>query len=117
MSLQSTGFLGEGFARNYLSSLGYSIKAQNFRTKWGEIDIIAQKGNTLYFCEVKTRIGDLYGKPYEAVTGRKLQHIQRVAQAYLLQNAIKNCKLSVQVISIELFPDHKVKELKMFEVI
>ncbi|MCX6731001.1 MAG: YraN family protein [Candidatus Roizmanbacteria bacterium] len=76
-----------------------------------------KKGNTLYFCEVKTRVGDLHGKPYEAVTGRKLQHIQRVAQAYLLQNTIKNCKLSIQVISIQLFPDYHIKELKMFEVI
>jgi putative endonuclease len=117
MSLQSVGILGEALARKHLVSLGYSIKEQNYRTKLGELDLIAQKGNTLYFIEVKTRIGDLHGKPYEAVTYRKIQHIHRVAQAYLLQNEIKQYKLSVQVISIELLPDLSVKTLKMYEVL
>lgn len=116
-SLQSVGALGEQLAQKYLLSLQYIIKEQNFRTKLGELDIIAQKGNKLIFCEVKTRVGDLYGKPYEAVTHRKLQHIKRVAQAYLLQKELKNYKLSIQVISIILFPDLSVKEMKMYEVI
>ena len=117
MSLQSIGRLGESLAKKYLLSLGYMIKDQNFRTSLGELDIVAEKEKKIYFCEVKTRIGDLHGKPYEAVTYRKLQHIQRVAQAYLLQNGIKTSKLSVQVISIELFPDCSVRKLKMYEVI
>lgn len=117
MSLQSLGKAGEEYAKNYLVSLGFVIKEQNYRTKLGEMDIIAEKDKKIYFCEVKTRIGDLHGKPYEAVTYRKLQHIQRVAQAYLLQNKIKNSKLSIQVISIELFPDCSVKKLKMYEVV
>jgi len=117
MSLQSVGRRGEQLAQNYLASLGFSIKECNYRTKLGEMDIIALKGGKLYFCEVKTRIGDLHGKPYEAVTYRKLQHIRRVAQAYLLQNSIKNSKLSLQVISIELLPSVGVKKIKMYEVI
>jgi len=117
MSLQSVGTIGEEYARNYLTSHGFIIREQNFRTNLGELDIIAQKKNTIYFCEVKTRRGDAHGKPYEAVTYRKLHHIQRVAQVYLLQNTLKNCKLSVQVISVELFPDNTVKKLKMYEVI
>jgi putative endonuclease len=79
MTLQSIGKLGEVLAARHLCSLGYKIKEQNYRTKLGELDIIAEKGNTLYFIEVKTRIGDLHGKPYEAVTPRKLSHIRRVA--------------------------------------
>lgn len=117
MSLQSTGKTGENYAANHLVSLGFRIKERNYRTRLGEMDIIAEKGEKIYFCEVKTRVGDLHGKPYEAVTYRKLQHIQRVAQTYLLQNKIKNSKLSVQVISIEIFPDGSVKKLKMYEVI
>jgi len=117
MSLQSLGKIGEEYAKNYLASLGFVIKEQNYRTKLGEMDIIAEKDKKVFFCEVKTRIGDLHGKPYEAVTYRKLQHIQRVAQAYLLQNEIKNSKLSIQVISIELFPDFSIKKLKMYEIV
>lgn len=117
MSLQSVGLIGERLAQQYLTSLGYSIKECNYRTKLGEMDIVAVKDAKIYFCEVKTRIGDLHGKPYEAVTYRKLQHIRRVAQVYLLQNGIKNSKLSLQVISIELLPNMEVKKIKMYEVI
>jgi len=117
MSLQSLGRLGEALAKEHLLSLGYRIKEQNYRTDMGELDIIAIKNTILTFCEVKTRIGDTHGKPWEAVTPRKLHHIYNVAQAYLLQNDIKNSKLSVQVISIELFPDLSVKKLKMYEVV
>lgn len=117
MSLQALGKRGEDLATHYLISLGYSIKERNFRTKLGEMDIIAEKNGIYYFCEVKTRVGDLHGKPYEAVTSRKLQHIYRVAQAYVLQNDIKNSKLSVQVISITLLSDHTMEKIKMYEVI
>jgi len=117
MSSQSLGFLGESIATSYLTNLGFLILARNFRTKIGELDIVAEKNNTLFFCEVKTRVGDLHGKPFEAVTYRKIEHIKRTAQAYLLQNSIKNSKLSIQVISIELFPTKKVKYIKMYEIV
>jgi putative endonuclease len=117
MSLQTLGKVGEQYAKDYLLSLGFIIKNQNYRTKVGELDLIAEKDNKIYFCEVKTRIGDAHGKPFEAVTYRKLTHIHRVAQAYLLQNKIKNSKLSVQVISIILFPNQSIREIKMYEVI
>lgn len=116
MSLSSTGTTGEQYAAEYLLKLGYTILERNFRIRLGELDIIAQKNNTIYFCEVKTRIGDFHGKPYEAVTYRKMLHIKRVATAYILQKAAKNSKLSIQVISIILFPDKSVKEIKMYEV-
>ena len=117
MSLQTVGTIGEDYASKYLISCGYSIRDRNFRTRLGEMDIVAEKNTIIYFCEVKTRVGDLHGKPYEAVTYRKMQHIQRVAQAYLLHYGIKSSKLSIQVISVELNIDHTVKSLKMYEVI
>lgn len=117
MSLQSVGQSGEHIAQNYLLSSGYAIRECNFRSKLGEIDIVAEKGEILYFCEVKTRVGDVHGKPYEAVTRTKLKHMYRAAQAYLLHTHIKNSKLSLQVISIELFHDHSLNRIKMYEVI
>lgn len=117
MSLQAIGHSGEQYAVEFLRTHNYTILEQNFRIRLGELDIIAQKNNTVYFCEVKTRVGDSHGKPYEAVTPRKLQHIKRVATAYVLQNGLKNSKLSVQVISIMLYSDMTVKDLKMYEVI
>lgn len=117
MSLQSIGRIGEDFAVHYLISLGYKISERNFRTKLGELDIIAEKDTIIYFVEVKTRVGDLHGKPYEAVTPRKLSHIRRVAQAYILQKELQKRKHSLQVVSIELFPNQTVKTIKMYEVI
>jgi len=117
MSLQSLGRTGEQYAVEYLLKLGYSILEQNFRIRMGELDIIAEKNKIIYFCEVKTRLGDSHGKPYEAVDFRKMSHIRRVAEAYVLQNKLKNSKLSIQVISIILYPDMTVKELKMYEVV
>ncbi len=117
MSLQSIGRIGEDSAAHHLLSLNYRIIERNYRTKLGELDIIAEKGGIIYFVEVKTRVADSHGKPYEAVTPRKLSHIRRVAQAYILQTASQNKKHSLQVISIELFPDRTVKKVKMYEVI
>jgi putative endonuclease len=77
------GQKGEELAADYLDSNGYSILKRNFRTKIGEIDIIATKNKTLIFCEVKTRQGNKYGFPVEAVTPRKQATIRRVAELYL----------------------------------
>lgn len=116
MSLQ-IGHIGETYAAEFLRNNGFTILDQNFRIRFGELDIVAKKNNSVYFCEVKTRIGDSHGKPFEAVTYRKLEHVKRVATAYVLQNKLKNSKLSVQVISIILFSNRKIKEIKMYEVI
>ena len=115
MSL-SLGFVGEKIAQNYLRSLSFSIRDTNYRTKGGEIDIVAEKNKTVYFVEVKTRIGDSHGKPYEAVTYAKQCHMQRAAQWYILQNKLQNSKLRLAVISIELMPDETVKTIAMFEL-
>lgn len=117
MSNSSVGRLGEDKATSYLLSQGYSILQRNYRTKLGELDIVAKKQGIIIFCEVKTRIGDSKGKPYEAVDKRKLQHLYRACQLYVLQNKLKNAKLSLQVISIELNWDLSVKSLQMYEVV
>jgi len=117
MSRQTIGHIGEDIATSHLLSLTFHILERNYRTKLGELDIIAEKAGILYFIEVKTRVGDLHGKPYEAVTPRKLSHIRRVAQLYILETDSKNKKHSLQVISIELNTNMTTKRLKMYEVI
>ncbi len=79
---------GEDMAALHLKRKGYRVIKRNFRTKLGEIDIVAREGKTLVFCEVKTRIGQPYGHPIEAVTGSKQRRIRRVAELYLA--ALKN---------------------------
>lgn len=66
-------------AAEELTRQGYRIIERNFRCRYGEIDLIAEDANDLIFIEVKTRRGDAYGLPEEAVTLRKQQKIVQVA--------------------------------------
>ena len=68
--------------------LNQSILDKNFRCKIGEIDIIAREGNYICFIEVKTRYGDLFGSPCEAVTYSKQQRISKVAQIYIMKKRL-----------------------------
>ncbi len=109
------GKIGEDIAVEYLQKRGLSILHRNYRTRFGEIDIVAQEGNKIRFVEVKTRITITKGKPYESVTSQKKHHLRLASTSFLLQNKIKDCKLSLDVISIVLNNDSSVKELLYFE--
>jgi putative endonuclease len=79
----SLGRWGEEEATRHLLRLGMVILARNLRTPLGEIDIIARHGRILAFIEVKTRRGNLFGTPQEAVGRNKQRQIVRAAQWYL----------------------------------
>ncbi len=69
---KAIGNLGEDRAVEYLENLGYEIFERNFRTRFGEIDIIARDGETLCFVEVKKKTSDRFGSPAEMITPKKL---------------------------------------------
>ena len=99
---QLTGSWGEKVAVQFLETKGYTILEKNFRTRMGEIDIIAtcekkHHGETLVFIEVKTREGEL-GSAERSVTQTKLQNIFRAAKAYCL---LKNISLDSTPIQFE----------------
>lgn len=108
---KKTGKEGEQKAVDYLKRQGFSIVQRNFRTRAGEIDVVAEKEKTLYFIEVKTRANDGKGQPYEAVNFYKLNHLKRASNMFLLQNSYKNYKLKLALISILLDKD----EIKFFD--
>lgn len=112
---QNIGKLGEEIAFKYLQEKGYQILEQNYYSRWGELDIIAVKANKLSFIEVKTRVGDQFGKPHDSVTKFKILHLKRPIQYYLLKNNYKKSKLSLDVVSVVLNEDQSVKTLKHFE--
>jgi putative endonuclease len=80
---RSLGKEGEDIGARYLQSNGFKIVERNFRTPFGEIDIIARKGKKLYFVEVKTRTSSEYGRGVEAVDRRKISHIVNSINFYL----------------------------------
>lgn len=114
MHNQAIGNLGEKIACNYLMKKGFLIINRNYRSKTGEIDIIAKSKNTLVFVEVKTKIGDVKGKPYEHVTKSKLAKFKRAVQAYLISYKIES-PIRLDVVSIQLFEDLLVKKILHFE--
>lgn len=81
----SSGAAGEDFTAEYLRQHGYEILRRNFRSRFGEIDIIACGGGYLAFVEVKTREEGSSVGPLEAVTAAKQHRIIRTAQSYLQQ--------------------------------
>lgn len=80
------GKLGEDIARKHLLSKNYKIVTSNFKTKFGEIDVIALKDNVLVFVEVKLKIGDFFGKPEEMINPHKMFQVQSTAENFLQNN-------------------------------
>jgi uncharacterized protein (TIGR00252 family) len=83
MSSTVTGLKAEAAARVYLEMRGYKIMEQNFRRPRCEIDIIAQKGDTVYFVEVKYRRNYEQGGGLEAITQTKLRQMQFAAEIWV----------------------------------
>lgn len=75
------GDLGEHIAERYLRKKHWRIIARNYAANGGEIDIVAYRFGTLVYFEVKTRSGELFGKPAEAVDCSKLERIKKAAFA------------------------------------
>ncbi|MCA6085780.1 YraN family protein [Candidatus Endomicrobiellum agilis] len=84
------GFEKEKEVVKYLKKLKYKILTTNFKTNFGEIDIIARQGDTIVFVEVKYRKSSYSGTPQEAVTVKKRQKIIKSAVVYIKQNGIKD---------------------------
>src|SRR5215210_550293 len=77
-----TGSTGEKLAATWLTQNGYNIKEINWRYKHLEVDIIAHKGDTMHFIEVKTRTSTLYGYPEESITKVKMKNLKDAAEQY-----------------------------------
>ncbi|EKD76551.1 MAG: hypothetical protein ACD_43C00064G0001 [uncultured bacterium] len=83
-----------------MQTLGYIIVAQNWRTKYGELDIIARRGTTIYFFEVKSRSSGRYGLPAEAVNWKKQHNIINTAHKFLqLNKQFSSYRLQLGIIS------------------
>jgi len=95
------GAAGEEVAANFLERKGYRIIDRNYRKKWGEIDIVAEKGGKIYFVEVKSVSRKSYGgrleqginnnyRPEDNMHPWKLKRLGRAIQTYLLGKFRKN---------------------------
>ena len=96
---QRIGKWGEELAVDHFKQLGFEIMARNTRTPYGEIDIVARRGEITIFIEVKTRTTDKMGMPEDSITARKRQHMISAAEHYAMEHEIDSWQ--IDVLSIE----------------
>ena len=110
---QSLGILGEDLACCELRRRGYEILERRYRTRFGEIDIVAREGIYTVFVEVKTREGAEFGDGAEAMTEWKQRRVANMAVDYIARNDLHDrpCRFDVVVVtmtdgesSVELYP-------------
>lgn len=94
------GAEAESMAASYLRHQGYVILEKNYRSKFGEIDLIAKDKNTLVFIEVKARRSGSFGHPKEAVNRVKQKKISMVALAYMRVKRAMNMPVRFDVVAI-----------------
>ena len=102
------GTFGEDTAKAYIEKLGFTIVETNYKTRLGEIDIIAKQGLTYHFIEIKTRRGINYGLPREAVSRKKQKHIKQAAMLFiydLRQRKRRWKEISFDVVEVYLHDD------------
>lgn len=81
-SNKKTGEKGERAAGEKLAQKGYEILARNYRNKWGEVDLVCKDRNFVVFVEVKTKVGDSYGEPWEMIDSRKLKRVENMGHLW-----------------------------------
>lgn len=97
---QATGYGAEDFASRFLQRKGLAIVARNFRTRLGEIDLIARDGESLVFVEVRLRSSGSHGGALESITAGKRRRIVAAARQYLMRfSRVPPCRFDV--ISLE----------------
>lgn len=101
----STGEMGENLAAEYYCKQGYTILQMNYRTRHGEIDIIAQKENLLIFVEVKSRKQNAIAAPREWVTRKKQEKIMMAADEFLVNFMINEPYVRFDVVEVTYKPD------------
>lgn len=110
--MNSVGREGEDAAVAFVRKKGYRILEKNYRTVFGEIDIIARDRDVLVFIEVKTRTDNSFGSPYEAVHKRKREKIRKVALCFM-KKLRKEVPARFDVLSIEKTGlEHRIEHIR-----
>jgi len=94
------GQSGEDAAAAWYEAAGYQVLDRNWRVREGELDLVVRGPGTIAFCEVKTRRGDAFGTPAEAVNFRKQQQLRHLAGRWLAGHAAGGATLRFDVASV-----------------
>ncbi len=97
---QRLGLDGEQLAVEALTARGYVVLARRYRTRFGELDIVARDGDALVFVEVKARRGVTFGQPADAVHWRKRRRLARLAEAFIAEARLHHLPCRFDVVAI-----------------
>ncbi len=110
------GNFGENLAREYLIKKGYKILSNNFRTRYGEIDIIAEMNGVLVFVEVKTRTNSSFGPVISQISEKKVNRIYKTAEYYIGKFLKKDMDCRIDLICLftdgEAFENYHIKHIE-----
>ena len=98
---QALGISGEDLACAELERRGYAILERRYRTRFGEIDIVARDGRTIVFVEVKARLTREYGGAAAAITAWKQRRVATMAVDYLSRRRLHDCPCRFDVVAID----------------
>ena len=98
---QAHGASGEDAAAAHLARLGYSILDRNFKTRTGEIDIVAREGATVVFVEVKRREAPDHGTAAEFVSPAKMRKVVNAARLWAAKHGLTDSLIRFDVIAID----------------
>jgi putative endonuclease len=94
------GLRGEDLACEELQRRGYAILDRRFRTRFGELDIVARDGHIIAFVEVRARSCGSFGTPFESVTWKKRQRLSHMATSYLMIRQLTGVACRFDVVSV-----------------
>ena len=98
---QQLGIVGEELAARELASRGYAILERRYRTRFGEIDIVAEDGETLVFVEVRARATEEFGRAADTVDDSKKRKVTAMAVEYLARHHVTNRPCRFDVVAID----------------
>ena len=105
------GRIAEEHAARHLESRGYRIRERNFRTRGGEVDIIAEHRGALAFVEVRARTSSDFMSPLESVTTTKQRRITRAANTYISVRERRERVMRYDVVEVFLTPEGRVRRV------
>ena len=116
MKPKQLGDIGERLAVDHLEAAGLEILARNWRCRRGEVDVVAHDDAGYAFVEVKTRRGDAFGAPEEAITPDKADRLRATAQEWLVEH-VGDAAVDwrIDLVAVELTPQGRLLRIEHLE--
>ena len=108
------GAIGEEAACRHLERAGLRILARNWKSRYGEIDLVAEEDRTIVFVEVKARTSEAFGSPEEAITSSKIRRIRLAASSYLESRNLHDVNWRIDAVAVRCSPNGLIHSVEHY---